>query len=34
MMIETPTQGMAEVFYGLGEALTNEGESGVAVGSR
>ena len=32
MMIETPTQGMAEVFYGLGEALTNEGESGVAVG--
>jgi Flp pilus assembly protein TadD len=31
-MVERVDQGMAEVFYGLGEALTNEGESGVAVG--
>lgn len=32
MLVETPRQGLAEVFYGLGEALTNEGESGIEVG--
>jgi tetratricopeptide (TPR) repeat protein len=31
LMIETPDAGLAEVFYGLGEALTSEG--GVAVGA-
>jgi tetratricopeptide (TPR) repeat protein len=31
LMIETPEAGLAEVFYGLGEALTSEG--GVAVGA-
>lgn len=30
-LIETPTQGLAEVFYGLGEALTGEG--GVSLGT-
>ncbi len=30
LLISTPTQGLAEVFYGLGEALTGEG--GVNVG--
>lgn len=29
-IIETPSQGLAEVFYGLGEALTGEG--GVSIG--
>lgn len=32
LLIQNANQGLAEVFYGLGEALTNEGESGVAVG--
>ncbi len=32
LLVATPNQGLAEVFYGLGEALTNEGESGVAIG--
>ena len=32
LLISSATEGLAEVFYGLGEALTNEGESGVAVG--
>ena len=32
LLISSASQGLAEVFYGLGEALTNEGESGVAVG--
>jgi tetratricopeptide (TPR) repeat protein len=32
LLVQTPNEGLAEVFYGLGEALTNEGESGVAVG--
>lgn len=31
LMINTPTQGLAEVFYGLGEALTGEG--GVSLGT-
>jgi tetratricopeptide (TPR) repeat protein len=31
-LVTNASQGLAEVFYGLGEALTNEGESGVAVG--
>jgi tetratricopeptide (TPR) repeat protein len=30
LLVSTPTQGMAEVFYGLGEALTGEG--GVSIG--
>ncbi|MEM1371161.1 MAG: tetratricopeptide repeat protein [Pseudomonadota bacterium] len=30
LLIETPAQGLAEVFYGLGEALTGEG--GVSIG--
>ncbi len=31
LMIDTPTDGLAEVFYGLGEALTGEG--GVSLGT-
>jgi tetratricopeptide (TPR) repeat protein len=31
LLITTPTQGLAEVFYGLGEALTGEG--GTSVGA-
>jgi tetratricopeptide (TPR) repeat protein len=31
LLIETPEEGMAEVFYGLGEALTSEG--GVSIGA-
>src|SRR5262249_16210079 len=31
LLITTPTEGMAEAFYGLGEALTGEG--GVGVGA-
>lgn len=30
LLVRNPTQGMAEVFYGLGEALTGEG--GVSIG--
>jgi len=30
LLIKTPTEGLAEVFYGLGEALTGEG--GVSIG--
>lgn len=30
LLIESPTEGLAEVFYGLGEALTGEG--GVSIG--
>ena len=31
LLVRTPTEGMAEVFYGLGEALTGEG--GVSAGA-
>jgi tetratricopeptide (TPR) repeat protein len=31
LLVETPTDGLAEVFYGLGEALTGEG--GVSLGT-
>jgi tetratricopeptide (TPR) repeat protein len=31
LLVSTPTQGLAEAFYGLGEALTGEG--GVSVGA-
>ncbi len=31
LLVETPRDGMAEVFYGLGEALTSEG--GVSIGA-
>lgn len=31
LLIQTPEEGMAEVFYGLGELLTNEGGVGMGI---
>ena len=31
LLVATPTEGLAEVFYGLGEALTGEGGIGIGV---
>lgn len=33
LLISTPTEGLAEVFYGLGEALSSEGNAGVGIGA-
>jgi tetratricopeptide (TPR) repeat protein len=30
-LVTTPAEGMAEVFYGLGELLTNEGGVGMGI---
>jgi tetratricopeptide (TPR) repeat protein len=32
-LVETPLEGLSEIFYGLGEALTSEGNAGIGVGA-
>lgn len=33
ILVETPEEGLTEVFYGLGEALAAEGSAGLTIGS-
>lgn len=33
LLVETPLDGLSEVFYGLGEALSSEGNAGIGVGA-